>query len=116
MLFVGMMIGSPLAGEISDFLRLRKLPMITGALLAIGALLIIMFAPTMSLWAEIAQFFFLGLIMGSQVIGYPVIAESNPHTKTATATSLGSILIMSGGMLIPVYSWLLGLAGDPAAA
>lgn len=110
MLFIGMMIGSPLAGAISDKIKLRKLPMIIGAILAIVAMLIIMFTPTAPLWVVSCQFLFIGTVMGSQVIGYPVITENNPSTITATATSLGSILIMSGGMLIPIYSWLLNLS------
>ena len=71
-----------------------------------------MFSPTVPLWLEICQFFCLGLVISSQVIGYPVIAESNPCAITATATSLGSVLIMSGGMLIQPYSYLLGLSND----
>jgi len=71
-----------------------------------------MFSPTVPLWAEICQFFFLGLFAGSQVIGYPVIAQNNPTSITATATSLASTLVVGGGMLIQPYSWLLGLSGD----
>lgn len=113
MLFIGAMIGSPLAGIISDKMGLRKLPMIIGAILTLAAILIIMFAPDMPLWAVIAQFLFLGIVSSAQVIGYPVIAESNPHTITATASSLGSILIMSGGMLIPIFGWLLDMSNNP---
>ncbi|CAL7963170.1 MFS domain-containing protein [Gammaproteobacteria bacterium] len=113
MLFIGAMIGSPLAGIISDKMGLRKLPMLIGAILTLAALLIIMFAPDMPLWAVAGQFLFLGIVSSAQVIGYPVIAESNPHTITATASSLGSILIMSGGMLIPIFGWLLDMSGNP---
>lgn len=110
MIFIGMMIGSPLAGLISDWMGLRKLPMVIGALLTIAVLLLIMFTPDLSFWMAILGYLFLGVVMGSQVIGYPVIAESNPHTITATATSLGSVLTMSGGMLVPVFGWLLELS------
>jgi len=112
MLFIGMMLGSPLAGIISDKMGLRKLPMIVGAVLTLAAVLIIMFAPDMPAWVVACQFLFIGVVMGAQVIGYPVIAESNPHTITATATGFGSILIMSGGMLLQPYGWLLGLSGN----
>jgi len=112
MIFIGMMIGSPLAGLISDRLGLRKLPMIIGAILSILVMLVIMFAPTLPFAAEMFLFFTLGFVISSQVIGYPVIAESNPHTITATATSLGSVLIMSGGMLVPLFGWLLESSGN----
>ncbi|EKE01321.1 MAG: hypothetical protein ACD_21C00160G0004 [uncultured bacterium] len=115
MLFIGMVVGSPLAGMLSDKMGLRKLPMIVGVLLTLVALLIIMFAPDVPLWAVIAQFFFIGLVMSAQVIGYPVIAESNSHTITATATGLGSVLIMAGGVLVQTYGWLLSLSGSVTA-
>jgi nitrate/nitrite transporter NarK len=116
MLFIGMMIGSPLSGVISDKLGLRKLPMIVGAVLSLIAASLIVFTTNMPFWVELAQFFFLGLVMGSQVIGYPVIAESNSHSITATATSVGSTLIMAGGILVQTYGWLLDFSGKSAVA
>ena len=70
-----------------------------------------MYAPTLPLMAEICLYLCFGLVMGFQVIGYPVIAESNPHSVTATATSLGSVLIVSGGMLVPMFGKLLEQSG-----
>ncbi len=113
MMFIGMMIGSPLAGIISDRLKLRKLPMIMGAVLSMVMMSIVVFAPTLPFWLEICLYLALGLVVSSQVIGYPVIAESNQHTITATATGFSSVLIMSGGMLVPLFGWLLDSAGGP---
>jgi predicted MFS family arabinose efflux permease len=112
MIFIGMMIGSPLAGLVSDKMGLRKKPMVIGAVLSILIMLVIMYTPTLPFIVEIAIYLALGLIISAQVIGYPVIAESNPHAITATATSLGSVLIMSGGFLVPIFGWLLELSGD----
>lgn len=112
MIFIGMMIGSPLSGLISDKLGLRKKPMIIGAILSILIMIIIMYAPTLPFAVVITIFLALGLIVSTQVIGYPLIAESNPHAITATATSLGSVLIMSGGFLVPLYGWLLEFSGE----
>lgn len=42
-------------------------------------------------------FFALGFFSSSQVISYPLIAESNLMQHTGTATALASILIMGGG-------------------
>jgi MFS family permease len=111
MLFIGMMIGSPLSGIISDKLGKRKLPMLAGAILTLLALLIIMFAPTMPPLVIAGEFLFIGLVMGAQVLGYPVIAESNLHSITATASSLGSTVVMAGGMLMPIFGQLLDLDG-----
>ncbi len=112
MIFVGLIFGSPLAGLVSDKMGLRKLPMIIGGVLTIAILAAITFMPTMSWWVEMVLYFILGVICSAQVIGYPVIAESNPHAITATATSLGSMLIVGGGTLAPIYGWLLEKAGS----
>ncbi|EKE01614.1 MAG: transporter, MFS superfamily [uncultured bacterium] len=110
--FIGLTIGSPLVGLISDKMGLRKLPLIIGAILSLAVLLIIMFSPAMPLWVVSCQFLFLGLVNSSQVIGYPVIAESNPRIFTAIATGIGSTVVMAGGMLIPVFVWLLSWSGS----
>lgn len=110
--FIGMVIGSPLAGLISDKIGLRKLPLIIGATLSLVALLIIMFSPAVSLWLVCCQFLFLGLVISAQVIGYPMITESNSRIFTAIATGVGSILVMAGGILIPVFVWLLSWSGS----
>lgn len=112
MIFIGVVIGSPLIGFISDRLQLRKLPMIIGALLTILVMSAIVFAPTLPVWMEICLYLSLGIIGSSQVIGYPVITESNAPAIAATATSLASILIVSGGMLVPLFGKLLELSGD----
>ena len=112
MIFVGMLLGCPLAGAISDRIGLRKPSMLFGACATLVAVLIIMFTPTLSPWIMIGEFLFLGLASSWQVIGYPVLAESNPHEITGVSSSLGSILIVSGGTLIPVFGYLLSLTGN----
>lgn len=107
MVFIGMMLGCPIIGWISDRLKLRKLPMIIGALLFIVVMAILIFSTSVSLCMGLVIYLLIGLLSGSQVVGYPVIAESNPPSIAATATSLSSILIVSGGMLVPIYGWLL---------
>lgn len=112
MIFIGMILGCPLVGAISDRIGLRKPPMLFGAILTLIAILIIMFTPTLPAWIMIGEFLFLGFACSWQVIGYPVLAESNPHEITGVASSLGSILIVSGGTLIPVFGYLLNLTGN----
>ena len=45
----------------------------------------------------IMLFFCLGFFSSTQVIAYPMVAESNKHQLTATATGLASLIIMCGG-------------------
>ena len=109
MIFIGMIIGSPLIGEISDFLSNRKMPMILGAIASLAVALTIMYTPHLSLVDLLFLFFALGVVISSQVIAYPLVAESNPSMLTGTSEGLASVLIMSGGLVIPLFPALLNL-------
>jgi len=107
MLFVGMIIGSPLAGWISDKLGLRRLPMVIGMVIATALMMTIVYSPSLSFVTLATLFFVFGVIASTQVIGYPVVNESNPPALTATANALSSILIVGGGTLTPIFGALL---------
>jgi MFS family permease len=109
MLFFGTVIGSPFLGWFSDRIALRRLPMLVCALVSVVLICILMFSSQMSFWSLIVLFFALGFFTSAQIISYPLIAESNPHSITGTATGIASVLIMSGGITQPIFGWLLGL-------
>ncbi len=97
MIFIGSIIGCPLVGWLSDYQGRRKLLMIAGA---IGSLIVVMplfFNMELSQFQLSALFFMLGLFTSTQVISYPLIAESNTSENTGAATGIASVLIMGGG-------------------
>lgn len=110
MIFLGTIIGSPLAGWFSDFIARRRLLMIIGALFSLFILLAIMFIPVLHFYSVLILFLLLGFFTSTQIISYPLIAESNPRHLTGTSTSLASILIMGGGAVFqPLFGWLIDL-------
>lgn len=96
MIFVGSIVGSPVAGWISDNWGYRKRPMIIGAALSLMVMLYFIMSPSLSFTSLLFLFFLLGLFTSAQVIGYPLVAESNCHRLTATATGWASLIIMGG--------------------
>lgn len=112
MIFIGMVIGSPVVGWISDTIGKRKMPMIVGAITSLAVILAIMYLQHLSLGALLVLFFALGFVISFQILGYPLIAESNPGILTGAAEGLASTLIMAGGLLIPVFPMLLDLHWD----
>lgn len=113
MIFLGTIIGSPFVGWFSDFIGRRKLLMIVGALLALLVLMAIMFIPVLHFYTLLILFLLLGIFTSTQIISYPLIAESNPRYLTGTSTSLASILIMGGGAVFqPLFGWLIDLHWD----
>ncbi|MGB8806989.1 MAG: MFS transporter [Candidatus Rickettsiella isopodorum] len=113
MIFLGTIIGSPLVGWFSDFIGRRRLLMIIGAMLSLFVLIAIMFIPILHFYSLLILFLLLGFFTSTQIISYPLIAESNPRYLTGTSTSLASILIMGGGAVFqPLFGWLIDLRWD----
>ena len=53
-------------------------------------------------------FFALGLFTSTQVISYPLVAESNNAENTGAATGIASVIIMGGGGIGQVlFGWLM---------
>lgn len=108
MIFMGTIIGSPLVGWLSDRIRMRKPPMIIGAILSILTVFVLIYAQNVSMVTLMFCFFFLGLFTSSQVISYPVVSESNSRLLTAMCVSCVSLTTIGGGALFePVFGWLL---------
>lgn len=124
MVFFGMIVGSPISGWISDnysidILKLRVIakgsrrqPLLFGAVLSILSLFILMFVANLTYVQLLILFFFIGFFSSMQVCGYPLITESNPSNLVASASSISSMLIMSGGFVLPLFGWLVGFSGD----
>lgn len=111
--FVGVIFGSPAFGWFSDTIGRRVLPMIIGAILSLIVMIVLMYAPDLSLKELIGLFFLIGFVTSSQVLSYPAIAELNPSTLTSTAVSVDSITIMvSGAIFQPFFGWVMSLHWD----
>jgi MFS family permease len=111
-MFFGVIIGSTSIGWISDYMGKRKPPMIFGALACLLIAFLIIYLPTSSALAMGSLFFLLGYVSSFQVIGYPLVAESNPPELTGSAEGLSSILIMSGGFSVSLFPYFLNLNWD----
>lgn len=96
---LGSMIGGPLFGFFSDKLGKRKPVMLLGAFLTFLAMLTLILFSNLSFAHVSLLFFGLGLLSSSQIIGYPLIAESNCSNTTGIATAMASTLITGGGGL-----------------
>ena len=110
MLFFGTVIGSPAVGLLSDKIKLRRLPMLMGTILSLALILIIMWEPHLSFTALLSLFFAIGLTTSTQVIGYPVVAESSIPAITAMSVSVVNITTMGGQAIFqPLFGRLMDL-------
>lgn len=107
LIFMGSIIGCPLVGWLSDSLGRRKPLMILGALSTLLVLMPLMLGITLSELSISVLFFILGVVTSTQVIAYPLIAESNRSENTGVATGLASVIIMGGGGIGQILFGLL---------
>ena len=109
MIFVGVIIGSPLFGYFSERAKKQKnLPMIFGALLSLLVVSLIIFSASNNIFLLVGLFLLLGITSSAQCIGYSVIVENNRIDLAATATSIASIIIMGAAALVKIlYGWIL---------
>jgi MFS family permease len=108
LIFMGSVIGCPLVGWLSDSQGRRKPLMIFGAVATLICLIPLFMHLVLSQTALSVLFFFLGLFTSTQVISYPLIAESNDAENTGSSTGIASVLIMGGaGVGQVLFGWLM---------
>lgn len=82
--------------------------MIIGAVFSLVVICCLMLIPHLSLSAIIGLFLCLGIAISSQILVYPTIAELNSLNLTATATSVVSLIVVSGAFIVqPLFGWLM---------
>lgn len=110
LIFIGSIVGCPLMGWLSDKQGQRKPIMLAGALLTGITLIPLCLQIHLSTFELSLIFFGLGLFTSTQVISYPLIAESNSKSNTGFSTGFASMIIMgSAGGIQVLFGWLMSL-------
>ncbi|KTC80454.1 MFS transporter [Legionella cherrii] len=108
LIFMGSVIGCPLAGWLSDSQGSRKPLMIVGAIATLITVIPLFLDIALSQTTLSIIFFALGFFTSTQVISYPLVAESNSTENTGAATGIASVIIMGGGGVGQVlFGWLI---------
>ncbi|CEG58499.1 MFS transporter [Legionella fallonii] len=116
LIFMGSVIGCPIVGWLSDTHGRRKPLMIFGAVATLIIVIPLFLHIVLSQMMLSIIFFALGFFTSTQVISYPLVAESNEEQNTGAATGVSSVIIMGGGAVGQVlFGWLMthhaGMAG-----
>jgi len=108
LVFVGWMIGSPLAGWLSDRLGRRKPVLFGGATISLLALAAILYLPAANSSLLSVLFFVQGIGGGAMAVLYSVIRDLNPPSRAATALGmLNMVVVGSGAVMQPLIGrWL----------
>lgn len=114
LLFIGTMIGLPIAGILSDQLHNRKLLMVLGALFSLIILILISFGYFQHVISIALLFFLLGIFTSLQIIGFALIADIYPIQQRSFATSIAAFLEnICGAISQTLYGWMLNYHSKP---
>jgi len=110
MIFFGFAVGGPLWGMISDFVKLRRLPLIMGSIVSLVLICIILYVPNLSSGLLHILFFCFGMTASVEIIVFAVGREVSQKHIAGTAISLTNTFVMLGGALFqPIIGVLLDL-------
>ncbi|HYF97662.1 MAG TPA: MFS transporter, partial [Coxiellaceae bacterium] len=99
LIFFGWLIGSPISGWLSDYLKSRRIPMIAGSLLAAVCISLLLFLEISNPWILAILLFGFGFFCSNEILCFAVARESTPLGQAATAIGFTNMLIMLGGMI-----------------
>jgi MFS family permease len=108
MIWLGIGLGSPLAGWFSDKINSRSKPLSFSALLGIISLTIIIYSPPLPLpWLYFILFIF-GLAASGQSLAFGVVKDNNTSCVVGTAIGFNNMAVVAGGALFqPLIGVLL---------
>ena len=108
MIWLGIGIGSPLLGWLSDKLESRRIALITSSVLGLSATLVLLYLPGLSLTTAYFVCFVLGLGAGGQTVSFAVVKENNPLELVGTASGFNNLSVLIGGAIFqPLVGYIL---------
>lgn len=99
MIWLGIGVGSPFLGWLSDRCASRRLALILGALFGLSASIILLYVPNVSLNWMYWVLFTLGFGAGGQSVSFAVVKDYNPAELVGTASGFNNLSVLIGGAI-----------------
>jgi MFS family permease len=103
MIWLGLAVGSPLFGRLSDFMKRRRPLMMLSALIGTGSAFLLLSTPGSNFYLLCAFFFLIGLGSSGQTVAFAFITENAPKSLHATAIGMNNSALMASGAIIPPF-------------
>ncbi|MGL6035812.1 MAG: MFS transporter [Legionella sp.] len=108
MIWLGIGVGSPVLGWISDKVESRRFALITSSVLGLSATLILLYLPGLTHNWTYFVLFVLGLGAGGQTVSFAVVKENNSPEYVGTASGFNNLSVLIGGALFqPLVGYIL---------
>lgn len=106
-LWLGLGIGSPLAGLLSDAIGRRKIILTICALLGFISVYLFATSTSHSMSYFSTLLFLVGFATGGQTLSFALMAENVPRTIKATAMGFNNFAVMLGGMFSQLVAGII---------
>ncbi|WP_367605628.1 MFS transporter [Legionella sp. W05-934-2] len=113
MIWLGIGIGSPLLGWLSDHIYSRKISLAISSLLGFIATVVILYVPNVSPAMAYLVLFVMGLGSGGQTVSFAVVKDNNPPHLVGTASGFNNLSVLLGGAIFqPLVGIFLHRSGN----
>lgn len=117
MIFLGWAIGGPLAGWLSDRIKLRRLPLTIGSLVAAVLIAMVIYLPGFPPLLVYPALFLFGFFSAVEVIVFALSCDYTVSKASGTAVAFTNMLVMFGGMVFqPLIGYMLDWVHGPQCA
>ena len=107
-IFVGMSVGGPIAGWVSDHMGRRKMPLYFGAFFSACLLFTLLYEHNISNITLYGVLFCLGFFTGPQVLVFALGKEISPPRTTGTSAAFTNFLVTIGALIFaPLVGYLM---------
>ncbi len=101
MVFIGCAIGAPLWGLFSDFLELRRVPIVLASFLAMIVFCVLLYVQSLSVLTIYILLFLFGFFSSVQILVFAIAREVTSIRISGTAIGIVNMLVMIGGIIFP---------------
>jgi MFS family permease len=106
--FIGWVVGGPVAGWWSDQIKRRRPPLLLGAGGVLVTLLVLLYVPGLHVWQLYLLMLLMGFFSSGQVVCFAVGHELNPAPAKGSALAVTNMLCMvTGAALQPLIGLIL---------
>lgn len=107
-LWLGVAIGGPVLGSLSNFTLSRRMPLIFAAILGLVASILILYFPYLNVLGSIVLCFIFGLASSAQAVTFGLVQDNNCLQSIGTASAFNNMAIVFGGMMFqPLVGMIL---------
>ncbi|MFC3907487.1 MFS transporter [Legionella dresdenensis] len=106
MIWLGIGIGSPLLGWVSDRIESRRIALAISSVFGLIATILVLYVPNVSLSQMYWVLLMFGIGAGGQTVSFAVVKDNNPAELVGTASGFNNLSVLIGGA---VFQPLVGI-------